>query len=279
MFKFVSLLIAYLIFVSVFLGYVVMEKENKRIDTLAGTAIKADFVDFSGETDFDMVLDNSISYGDSIQKIDNKLFVSTPALGDIAIYFKGIQKNTNGNYRVVYNISNTNDDSFDIIIASAPKAILQNKMLYMHFDKDKTEMQIQYNTMSVLDRYNPFIYYKQNLNLAGTHTIETDFNPETKNLVITIDDIVICNVKITDYDIEATHFAGVVVFSDLWINSVSANIIYQEESTTNILSVIAQIIIFNVDEMYLPNLLNVIFIKIPILILSIAIPYILIGGR
>lgn len=278
MFKFVSLLIAYLIFVSVFLGYVVIEKENKRIDTLAGTAIKADFVDFSGETDFDMVLDNSISYGDSIQKIDNKLFVSTPALGDIAVYFKGIQK-TNGNYRVVYNISNTNDDSFDIIIASSPKAILQNKMLYMHYDIDKSEMQIQYNTMSVLDRYNPFIYYKQNLNLAGTHIIETNFNPETKNLVITIDDVVICNVKITDYDLEATHFAGIVVFSELWINSVSANIIYQEESTTNILSVIAQIIIFNVDEMYLPNLLNVIFIKIPILILSIAIPYILIGGR
>lgn len=278
MFKFVSLLIAYLIFVSVFLGYVVMEKENKRIDTLAGTAIKADFADFSGKTDFDMVLDSSISYGDSIEKIDNKLFVSTPALGDIAVYFKGIQK-TNGNYRVVYNISNTNHDSFDIIIASAPKAILQNKMLYMHFDKEKSEMQIQYNTMSVLDRYNPFIYYKKSLDLTGTHKIETDFNPETKNLVITIDDAVICNVKITDYDLEATHFAGVVVFSDLWINSVSANIIYQEESTTNILSVIAQIIIFNVDEMYLPNLLNVIFIKIPILILSIAIPYILIGGQ
>lgn len=277
MFKFVSLLIAYLIFISVFLGYVVMEKENKRIDTLAGTAIKADFVDFSGETDFDMVLDNSLSYGDSIEKIDNKLFISTPALGDIAVYFKGIQK-TNGNYRVVYNITNTND-SFDIIIASTPKAILQNKMLYMHFDKDKSEMQIQYNTMSVLDRYNPFIYYKQNLDLTGTHTIETNFNDETKNLVITIDGVVICNVKITDYDIEATHFAGIVVFSELWINSVSANIIYQEESTTNILSVIAQIIIFNVDEMYLPNLLNVIFIKIPILILSIAIPYILIGGR
>jgi hypothetical protein len=233
MFKFVSLLIAYLIFISVFLGYVVMEKENKRIDTLAGTAIKADFVDFSGETNFDMVLDSSISYGDSIEKIDNKLFVSTPALGDIAVYFKGIQK-TEGNYRVVYNISNTNHDSFDIIIASAPKDLFQGKKLYLHFDKDKSEMQIQYNTMSVLDRYNPFIYYKQNLDLTGSHIIETNFNEDTKNLVITIDDIVICNVKITDYDLEATHFAGIVVFSELWINSVSANIIYQEESTTNI---------------------------------------------
>ena len=277
MFKFVSLLIAYLIFISVFLGYVVMEKENKRIDTLAGTVSKTDFVDFSGKTDFDMVLDTSFGAGDAIKKIDNKLFVST-FFDRISLYFKGIQK-TNGNYRVVYNITNTNHDSFDIIIASAPKDLLQDKRLYMHYDKDKSEMQIQYNTMSVLDRYNPFIYYKQNLDLTGNHIIETNFNEETKNLIITIDDVVICNVKITDYDLKATHFAGIVVFSELWINSISANIIYQEESTTNILSVIAQIIIFNVDEMYLPNLLNVIFIKIPILILSIAIPYILIGGR
>lgn len=277
MFKFVSLLIAYLIFVSVFLGYVVMEKENKKIDTLAGSVINADFVDFSGETDFDTVLDTSFNSGDAIQKIDNKLFVST-LFDRISLYFKGIQK-TEGNYRVVYNISNTNHDSFDIIIAAAPKDLFQDKKLYMHFDKDKTEMQIQYNTMSVLDRYNPFIYYKQSLDLTGSHIIETNFNEDTKNLVITIDDAVICNVKITDYDLEATHFAGIVVFSELWINSVSANIIYQEESATNILSVIAQIIIFNVDEMYLPNLLNVIFIKVPILILSIAIPYILIGGK
>jgi len=69
------------------------------------------------------------------------------------------------------------------------------------------------------------------------------------------------------------HYGGGVISDNFIINFVKTNIVYIPEDITdsNFFVIIAQILAWNVSEAYLPNALNVIFIKIPMLCLGIAI--------
>jgi len=255
------------------LTFVISERYNEDIDSLIPLTYTSDYVDFSGSTNFDDILDTSFLGANYCEINANKLYITPPLVGDISVYFKGVQ-NTNGVYTVTYNITNTPDKNFDIIIASAPSKISPPKFLFFTYNAVDDNAYIIYDYPDVLRKYLAKKLYIIPVVLSDTHIIKTELNFVSGELNVYIDDVKY-TIYITDYDnIDITHYAGIIATDDLIINSVDTNLKYtNEEDYSSFISIMAYLIAWTVDEKYFPWMFNIILIKLPGIALVIALAF------
>lgn len=268
MYKLFGLLIAYILIASVFVSYFVGEAENENVDSLIETGYSAAYVDFSGETDFYGILDTSVTGSNYANIVNDTLIINPPAVGNTAIYFKGMQPK-DGIYTIDYDITNTPNADFSVIISSDHKSFTP-KALLMNYAGG--QINVIYSDFSTIARFTANKLLDEKVDLSGNHKIKTILNTNNNKLEIYIDDVLTGYTYITDYtDEDKTCHAGIIATDTLIINSINANIYYTNEniSDTNILSTLALILAWNVDEEYFPSILNFIFIKIPIILLGV----------
>ena len=273
MFKWLCIIIGYLVIVSVFMGFFIFESTGERVNTLSPTTYISDAVDFTGTVDLSILLDTSLGGSEYCKIINNTLVISPPLIGDVSVFFNGIQPDANGLYSVEYGINNSADADFSIIITSETSRLSPMMLSFRHQAiTDKNE--ILYTPNTVYDQFFATSLFTKYINLDGVHTIKSEFNINTHLLVVTVDDVEFCALTISDFDnSDIVHYGGGVISDNFIINFVKTNIVYVPEDVTdsNFFVIIAQILAWNVSEAYLPNALNVIFIKIPMLCLGIAI--------
>lgn len=279
MYKFFCLIIGYLMFISVFFGFFVYESENVRIQSLSPSYITTESADFSDNLNLSMVLDTSVGGVDSCYVENNKLYINPPIIGDVAIYFRGIQPNEWNVYEVEYGINNTENGDFSIIITSETNK-LSPMMLSLRYSADNGYADILYAENSLVGQFFASPYYRNDIDLSGQHKIKTEFNYVEKTLLVTIDDVLFCSANIPEFENnEVIHFAGGIISTNFIIEYLHSNIVYMTSDNTemDLFSIIASILVWNVDSKYLPLELNLIFIKIPMLFLGISTIFILRG--
>lgn len=276
MFKWLSLIVAYIICASVIMGFFVYQQTGETINTLSPTVYNSEVIDFSGNIDLSTLLDTSLGGADNCEIVNNTLVITPPILGDVSIFFKGIQPDADGLYTVEYGIDNTNNGDYAIIITSETGAIAP-KVLLLRYNHDNQQVDVIYCANTVLAQFVAVPYFSCDMNLDGNHSIKTEFNINTHELDVTIDDNQICHITITDFDenSEIQHYGGGIISDNLIITYVKTNVVYVPEDATdgNFFVIMAQIIAWNVDEIYLPLTLNILFIKIPLIILGLAIAF------
>jgi len=258
---------------SVLMGFFIFESEGTQINTLSPATYVSDVVDLSGNTNLSVLLDTNLGGFDCCEIIDNKLYISPPLFGDIAIYFKGIQPNEQGLYTVEYGLNNSANKDFSLIITSE-SGTLSDKILSLRYQAISEITDILYADNTVYGQFFASPYYREGIDLNGEHIIKTEFNINSNLLIVTIDSTEFCRLTITDYsDTNTVHYGGGLMSDEFIINYVKTNIIYIPEDVTNsnFFVIIAQILAWNVSEAYLPNAVNIILIKIPMMFLGIAI--------
>ena len=290
MFKWLCILIGYLVVSSALMGFFVLEKENEQFNTLSSIDYRGNLIKLDGSIPLDMFIDTEYST-DNLRYVtynnENVLELSSyyGVFGNFdeyknTVYLKGIEPDNNGAYNVAYHITNTENGDISIIIASTnlgllPRAIKAN---LINLDSNPT-LQITYDYDELIFNVITTPIYTTNINgiwhNSGENVISTILNTNTGRLSIQINGVIVCNelpVSITDI---FTIYGGIRLLepNSVYITEIESEVYLtsDNENTGNLLKIIAQILTWTVDEQYLPTILNLMFIKFPMICLGIAI--------
>ena len=294
MYKLLCLLVAYIIVSSVCIGYFVYESENEQIQTLQTIDYTGDLITLDGSIPLNMFVNSGMStsnlqyvtienYGELLQ-----ISPSYTAIGrfnpiDNTLYIRGIESDNNV-YSVTYNLYNPDNTDFSIISAvTNPNWFTGNKkLLISKFENVGTNsMQLIVRNVedSTLDyALNTPIYTNINIvnywNSNGINKLSTIYDKNNKVLSIYLNDNLIgANIPADFGNDELIMYAGIRIEEDnkIYLKSIESKVYLTEdtENSQNLLLIIAQLLVWNVDEQYLPSIINFILVKIPIIFLSI----------
>ena len=275
MIKFVAGIILYLLIISTFFGFVVSEAMNEDLPGLNTEIYSGDIVDFSGNTDFEKLIDASVINSQQWIITDNILIyggIYSGSANERPIFFKGIKPTIDNIYEVKYFLNNSEDLPFEIWITEGGL-----------FDSDAY---ILYYSGSTLTMYNPYIHtfvgeylktemFSQTISLSGENTITTKIDYDNQNLKIYINDNLIQDIP-TEIKSSYNHYGGIIITEtgNFSITRIESTVLITDATdNTNFLSLVASLVLWSVPEKYMPLIFNIILIKFPLLLLTISVAF------
>lgn len=298
MYEKLTLILAYLIVSSVLMGWFVYESERNVIQTLDNVNYQGDIIRLDGSIPLEMFIDtkqsttalsfvNLSGYESNVLKISP----SYTAIGTFnpyknTVFIRGIQEDNNI-YTVTYHI--VNPDNIDFVIIPASYSDSNARVLKANFkDMDSAPRLI------VTYDYDDIIYdtitqpIATNANIgqywfnSGENTITTILNRNVNTITVYLNDNPICiNAPVNIGEKSDTIHAGLRILEeyDMYLTAIDAPVYLTEDTqnTENILVIIAQVLAWNVDEKYIPNMINLILIKVPMLFLIVGLAFYLRG--
>lgn len=297
MYKLLCLLVGYLFISSTLMGFFVLEKENQNINSLSNIDYRGNLIKMDGSIPLDMFIDtvystNNLRFVNLTGYAGNALEI-TPvfsAIGSFSeykntVYLRGLEPDANGYYNVGYHIVNQNNGDFALIPAMTNAGTLPRAIKANFRDMDNNpKLVITYDyDEPIFDAITNAIYtgyignYWHN---SGENVIYTEFNTNNGQLTIIMNDNVICQIPVSVTD-TFTIYGGLRLLepNTVYITEIESEVYLtnDDSNNTNLLKIIAQILTWNVDEQYLPMILNIMFIKFPMLCLGIALGLIIFG--
>jgi hypothetical protein len=272
MLKYISLIILYILVVSSFFSLVIYEESGTEINNPIGNIYSGGSVDFSGKLNLKDIVDNS--YNNMGWNIVNNTLIRTNGIYDPyakGLFFKGFIPDENNNINVKIVIDNKDNADFNLYVTSNKKSInpISTKKYYVITYRDN-KISMKYPDILGLGEN----VFSQNINLSGKHTIEYKISNTQKTLDLTIDEALIGSYVL---DLEKTYdyYLGVGVFDEgeFIIESIDALILITDINETSFTTIIASLLLWNVDEKYLPMAFNILLIKFPLIILTIAVAF------
>ncbi len=272
MLKYISLIILYILVVSSFFSLVIYEESGTEISNPIGTIYSGGSVDFSGKLNLKDIVDNS--YNNMGWNIVNNTLIRTNGIYDPyakGLFFKGFIPDENNNINVKIVIDNKDNADFNLYVTSNKKSInpISTKKYYVITYRDN-KISMKYPDILGLGEN----VFSQNINLSGKHTIEYKISNTQKTLDLTIDEALIGSYVL---DLEKTYdyYLGVGVFDEgeFIIESIDALILITDINEASFTTIIASLLLWNVDEKYLPMAFNILLIKFPLIILTIAVAF------
>jgi len=275
MIKFLAGIILYLLIISTFFGFVVSEKMSDELSGINTEIYKGDFVDFSGTTNFNALIDQSSLVSQSWNIVNNVLIYNdtySALKGIHPIFFKGIQPNIDNEYKVKYYFNNSEDLNFEIWVTDG--GIYDEHSFILKYDKTNLKMYNPY-IHSIIGEYFQTEMFSIPISLTGIHTITTILNPITQKIQIYVDDTLIQDIptKIRD---DYTHYGGIFVpeTGTFQVTKIESDItISADTGDHNFLALIGRLMLYTVPEEYMPLIFNIILIKFPIILLGIVIAF------
>ena len=272
MLKYISLIILYILVVSSFFSLVIYEESGTEISNPIGNIYSGGSVDFSGKLNLKDIVDNS--YNNMGWNIVNNTLIRTNGIYDPyakGLFFKGFIPDENNNINVKIVIDNKDNADFNLYVTSNKKSInpISTKKYYVITYRDN-KISMKYPDILGLGEN----VFSQNINLSGKHTIEYKISNTQKTLDLTIDEALIGSYVL---DLEKTYdyYLGVGVFDEgeFIIESIDALILITDINEASFTNIIASLLLWNVDEKYLPMAFNILLIKFPLIILTIAVAF------
>ena len=272
MLKYISLIILYILVVSSFFSLVIYEESGTEINNPIGDIYSGGSVDFSGKLNLKDIVDNS--YNNMGWNIVNNTLIRTNGIYDPyakGLFFKGFIPDENNNINVKIVIDNKDNADFNLYVTSNKKSInpISTKKYYVITYRDN-KISMKYPDILGLGEN----VFSQNINLSGKHTIEYKISNTQKTLDLTIDEALIGSYVL---DLEKTYdyYLGVGVFDEgeFIIESIDALILITDINEASFTTIIASLLLWNVDEKYLPMAFNILLIKFPLIILTIAVAF------
>ena len=269
MLKYISLIILYILVVSSFFSLVIYEESGTEISNPIGNIYSGGSVDFSGKLNLKDIVDNS--YNNMGWNIINNTLIRTNGIYDPyakGLFFKGFIPDENNNINVKIVIDNKDNADFNLYVATNKRSInpVSTKKYYVITYRDN-KISMKYPDILGLGEN----IFSQNINLSGKHTIEYKISNTQKTLDLTIDDVLIGNYVL---DLEKTYdyYLGVGVFDEgeFIIESIEALILITDINEASFTTIIASLLLWNVPDKYLPMAFNILLIKFPLIILTIA---------
>lgn len=272
--KYIGFIILYLVVISTVMGMVITEKTGDKFNTISTDIYSGNTVDLSGKTEFDNLINtNYITYSDW-SFVNNTLYYSGEGI-DNEIYLKGIQPE-NGVYTVIYDIDNSEDLSFWIYITEGG---YNNQYSYiMEYDTSTGIVSIAYpyNRNAVGEFFREEII-SVSQDLSGELSLKTVLDTNTGNIKIYKDNVEFIDIPVSlkdDYD----HYGGLEVLTagSFTVNSIATKIVITSNDDNNnidFITTIAKLMLWTVPEEYMPLMFNIILIKLPILMLGIAVAF------
>lgn len=272
MLRFIAGIILYLILISTFFGFIVTESQNEEFKSLNIEMYSGDVVDFSSQTNFEKLIDSNYINSQSWNIEDNTLIfdgIYSSAYFNKPIFFKGIQKNSDNEYNVKYHFNNSEDLTFQIWLSDG--GILESDAYILIYDKTTLKMYNPYYH-STIGSFLKTEMFSIPMSLSGEHIITTIINPTTQTLKIYVDSNLIQEIP-TEIKESYPHYGGILITETgtFTLTKIESTIrILESIDNMNFLSLIANLLLWSVPEKYMPLMFNIILIKFPLLILSIA---------
>ena len=272
MLKYISLIILYILVVSSFFSLVIYEESGTEISNPIGSIYSGGSVDFSGKLNLNDIVDGS--YNNLGWNIVNNTLIRTNGIYDPyakGLFFKGFIPDENNNINVKIVIDNKDNADFNLYVATNKRSInpISTKKYYVITYRDN-KISMKYPDILGLGEN----VFSQNINLSGKHTIEYKISNTQKTLDLTIDEALIGSYVL---DLEKTYdyYLGVGVFDEgeFIIESIDALILITDINEASFTTIIASLLLWNVDEKYLPMAFNILLIKFPLIILTIAVAF------
>lgn len=294
MYKLLCLLTAYILISSTLIGYFVFESQSEQLSTLQTIDYRSDLIRLDGSIPLNMFVSSSMStnnimftevseYGEMLEIIPKYSAVGVFSAIDNTLYIRGIEA-TDNIYTVSYSLYNPDSTDFSIISGvTNPNWFTGNSVLLMSkFENVGTNsMKILISVVedaSLSYALNTPIYTQSNIqqywNNNGLNKITTVLDRNTNLFTVYLNDNpIVYNCPISFGNDELIMYAGVRIEEDkpIYIESIQSKVYLTEdkENDQNLLLIIAQLLTWNVDEQYLPSILNFILIKVPLIFLSI----------
>ena len=294
MFKMLCLIVAYVVVASVVMGYFVLESQNESTNTLQAIDYKGDLIKLDGSIPLNMFVNSALStnnilfttvenYGEML-KINPKysaIGVFSPISN--TVYFRGVEGDNNV-YTVTYSIYNPDNTDFSIISAVTEENWLTGnfRLLITKFENvNSNNMQLIVRNVedtSIDYAINSPIFTTTNINSYwisdGLNKITTVYDRNTNLFSLYLNDnLVVNNCPVNFGSDTITMYAGLRIEEDkpIYLESLASSVYLTEdnENSQNLLLIIAQLLAWNVDEKFVPNILNFILIKVPLIFLSI----------
>lgn len=270
MYKFFTVIIIYLVIVSTFISFVVLEAQNEELKYIElSNQITGNQVEFSR---IDEYIDAKLLDKAYWKVVDNKLIYEgiSPNWADINL--KGLTKDNDGYYTVKYDFNNPNNVYIRFIIQKA--GLLDSASYYLVYDGVSLTIPEPKANIPILDLIFRDTLYKQPIDLSGNaQSITTRFNPDSQHIEIYHNDIYIGEAYGNQDIVSADYFGGIGVNGDyLEVTAITTNInIVDEPSFTDLFTTIAKVIFYTIDEKYFPFIFNLILIKLPIAVIVIGV--------
>lgn len=256
----------YIVVVSSIMTYAVYEIEQTRIE---GVTIPSDFFTenlvFTDSDEFSELFDGKVS-ASAYYKIENNSlnFENWLPYRYEDIYLIGVEPCSNGNYELVYNITNPDNSHFRFWIYRA--GFLDIGSIYAEFTDDKLSLkrvrQLYDSTITEVSLSNP-----------ASGKIKTSYNPATGHTEISLNGVTYLTSTI-DTPKSINNYGGIGVKGYTFtVLGIETPIRIQQEEAPSIFEIIGQLLLWNVSEDYIPNWLNIILIKVPIIFLALAIAF------
>ena len=301
MYKLLCLLAGYIIVSSTILGYFVYESQQEQIGTLQTIDYKGNMINLDGSIPLNMFIDTSLSTNNilftDINGIGEVLQINPSYSGigrfdaiDSTIYIKGIQP-TNNIYTVKYSIYNPNNADFSIISGmtdlnwfTGNKKIIITKFEDIGTNNARISLSFTDDTTLGYALTAP-IYTNNNINSywnnAEINIITSVFNTNDNTVSIYLNDnLIINNCPIQTND-SFVIFGGLRLeeAETIYIKNIETNVYLTDDNqnSDNLLVIIAQLLAWNVSEEYLPAIINIILVKLPLLFLSIGVALAIFG--
>lgn len=272
MLKYISLIILYILVVSSVFSLVIYEESGAEISNPIGSIYSGGSVDFSGKLNLNDIVDGS--YNNLGWNIINNTLIRTNGIYDPyarGLYFKGFIPDESGDINVRIVIDNKDNADFNLYVTSNKKSLnpIPTKKYYT----------ITYRDNKIFMKY-PDIFglggnvFSQSIDLNGKHTIEYKISNTQKTFDLTIDNVLIGTYVL---DIEKTYdyYLGIGIFDEgeFVIESIEALILITDINEATFTTIIASLLLWNVPDKYLPMAFNILLIKFPLIILTIAVAF------
>lgn len=263
--KILSGIIIYLIIASLVLSYCAYEYYDESINSVTPivTARNYQYEGISPSEDLSEYL-SVIFIQDGIWWIDDEKGLYSNSSGKNSLYVNGAKPSEENYYDNYYVINNTNDNEIEIIIWH-----------YYFIAEEKVTIEIEDNKIILKEDYKGILlgneyetdYFVSNLDKSD-FTVQTLFNPVTKELIVYIND-----EHIFTQNIELEHSVSVCAFGGLITTGYDTCLTYYQSNvgtvhpltddleTFEYTSVLINILFWNVAG--LPIWVNILFIKLP----------------
>lgn len=278
MLKYVSLIILYILVVSSFLSIIIYEETGNEVGIPIGNLYEGITIDFTGNLKLKDIVGNTHgTFGWEL--INNTLVYKDGNLisNFEPLMFKGITEDENRDVNVKININNKDNSNFILFVTRNNKNLIP-------YSQDLSSYEIEYIN-NKLTMYYPYVHttvftafreevFTQNIDLTGKHTIAYTISNKQKTFTLKIDEqlIGVYPIKLDDkYD----YYLGIAIREqgEFVIESIEATIIIPNVDDTSFLRIIGSLLLWNVDVKYMPLALNILLIKFPLMILTIAVAF------
>lgn len=278
MLKYVSLIILYILVVSSFLSIIIYEETGNEAGIPIGNLYEGITIDFTGNLKLKDIVGNTHgTFGWEL--INNTLVYKDGNLisNFEPLMFKGITEDENRDVNVKININNKDNSNFILFVTRNNKNLIP-------YSQDLSSYEIEYIN-NKLTMYYPYVHttvftafreevFTQNIDLTGKHTIAYTISNKQKTFTLKIDEqlIGVYPIKLDDkYD----YYLGIAIREqgEFVIESIEATIIIPNVDDTSFLRIIGSLLLWNVDVKYMPLALNILLIKFPLMILTIAVAF------